>query len=173
MTVEQQGRNDVTDEAVEQASYALFRLGRKFSKFPQHQYLDVEQGRGLELSHILVVQAVQARQAMTQEATIGSIAAEMELDPSTASRLVAVTQRAGYVTRKASTADGRVAQVELTAAGEKLAAAAQDFQRQTFEAIMGAWSADERATFIPLFVKFVEDVINALAVDQAHITGRE
>jgi DNA-binding MarR family transcriptional regulator len=156
-----------TDESdLEVASQALFNLGRKFSKFPQHDFLSAKQGRPVELSYILVVQAIAARQGMEQEVTIGTIATHLEIDPSTASRLVAMTERAGYLARKTSLADGRATQLELTPAGVKLAADARQFQQSIFEQITSDWSDEERRTFVPLFIKFVDGVVESLAVQR-------
>ena len=157
---------------IEAASQALFQLGRKFAKFPQHEYLASQAGRGLELSYILVVQATEARQNVEQEVTIGSIAAHLEIDPSTASRLVAMTERAGYLARKSSVADGRATQLELTPAGVKLAADARQFQRAIFEEVTAGWSAEERQTFVPLFIKFVEAVSESLAAQSGELPRR-
>lgn len=120
--------NDKID--VEMASRALFRLGRKFARFPLHELLETDQRHSLELSYILVVQAIEERQKVGQEANIGSIAADLEIEASTASRLVAAAERAGYIMRKKSSADGRATLIELTQAGIRLAKMREDSKSQ-------------------------------------------
>jgi DNA-binding MarR family transcriptional regulator len=153
--------NDKID--VEMASRALFRLGRKFARFPLHELLETDQRHSLELSYILVVQAIEERQKVGQEANIGSIAADLEIEASTASRLVAAAERAGYIMRKKSSADGRATLIELTQAGIRLAQDARGFQKSVFEAITATWSDEERAIFVPLFIRFVDDLIEMWA----------
>lgn len=150
-------------ESVSAAGDALFRLGRKFSRFPQRDVLSAKQGRGIELSHILVVQAAEARQQDEQEVTIGGIADYLEVDPSTASRLVASARRAGYLTLQRSSTDGRATNLALTPSGVKLASDAREFQRSMFETVIEGWTAEEKTVFIPLFLKFVDNVIEALS----------
>src|SRR4051794_19677663 len=83
------------DPAVlDDAGRALFSLGRLFSKPPPPPA--ESGGRTVELSRILVVQAIEAGPTgPDREMTVGTVAARLDIDPSTASRLVAETIRDG------------------------------------------------------------------------------
>lgn len=153
-------------QSVEAAGEALFRLGRKFSRFPQREVLSAKQGRGVELSHILVVQAVEARQRLEDEVLIGSVATYLEIDASTASRLVATSQRGGYLTSQPSSVDRRATTLTLTPSGTKLADDAKAFHHSVFEKVTDGWTGEEKRIFIPLFLRFVDQVINALSESQ-------
>lgn len=148
-----------------EASRALFQLGRTFGKLPLQQVLTEQTARAAELSQILVVQAVEAQTGRAQTATVGAVAAELAIEPSTASRLVAQTIRAGYLVRTVSQTDGRAAQLALTPAGQELADQARRYQRAVFEQVTRTWPAPERQEFARLFVKFA-DAVSAALLDE-------
>lgn len=146
------------------AGQALFRLGRLFSKPPPAPDLADRAGRAIELSRILVVQAVAAGPPDQEgEMTVGGVAARLDIDPSTASRLVAEALADGYLSRSTSRADARRANLDLTDAGRALAAAARRYQRAVFEHVTRAWPDDERREFARLFVTFADAVADAVA----------
>ncbi len=150
------------------AGQALFRLGRVFGRQPAHRALAEQTGQAVELSRILVVQAVEAgAEAPDQEVTVGAVAARLGVDPSTASRLVAEAIQAGYLVRAASPADARRARLGLTAAGRELAGDARRYQRAVFEQVTRDWPERERAEFARLFVKFAAAVAETLAAPAA------
>ncbi len=120
--------------------------------------------RALELSRILVVQAVEAGATESgEEMTIGVVARRLDIDPSTASRLVSETIRAGYLSGAPSSTDARRIQLTLTDAGRALAAAAQCYQRATFEHITRGWPDSERQEFARLFIKFANSLTESRA----------
>lgn len=149
---------------LDQASQALFNLGRLFSK-PLSPHRPAESGgRAVELSRILVVQAIEAGSTgPDREMTVGTVAARLEIDPSTASRLVAETIRDGYLARTASQTDARRVPLTLTAAGRALATDARRYQRAVFEQVTRDWSDEERREFARLFVRFAAAVADARA----------
>jgi DNA-binding MarR family transcriptional regulator len=147
---------------LDEAGQALFRLGRLFARPPQHQAPKGRAGQPVELSRILVVQAIAAGpDGPGQELTVGTVAARLDIDPSTASRLVAETIRDGYLARTASPADARRVRLELTAAGRALAADARRYQRAVFDHVTRDWSDEERRDFARLFIKFAAAVAEA------------
>lgn len=105
---------------------------------------------------MLVVQAVETLGA--GEATVGTVAQQLGVDPSTASRLVAETLREGYLARLPSRADGRRAVLGLTDTGRELAEAARQYQRSVLERATRGWQGQERETFARLFVAFMKAV---------------
>ena len=155
---------DDPSSVLDAAGRALFHLGRAFGRQPAHRALAEQSGPAVELSRILVVQAVEAgTEAPVQEVTVGAVAEHLGVDPSTASRLVAEAIGAGYLARTPSRADGRRARLALTAAGRALAEDARRYQRAVFEQVTRDWPERERAEFARLFVKFAAAVAETLA----------
>ena len=151
-------------DPLEDAGAALFRLGRLFARRPAHPDGRVGQGRPVELSRILVAEAVAAGPTTPEgEVTIGDVADRLAIDPSTASRLVAEAIRDGYVSRGSSTIDARRSALHPTAQGAALVEDARRYQRGIFEQITADWSPDERASFARLLVRFTDGVAARLA----------
>lgn len=144
------------------AGQALFRFGRFFSKHPMRDYMMQRTGKAVEISRILVAEAVAAGpEEPDQEITVGIVASRLGIDPSTASRLVMETINAGYLSRTASQTDGRRLRLELTANGRELVTQAHQYQRGIFEEVTHEWSEQERQEFARLLVKFVASVVQA------------
>jgi DNA-binding MarR family transcriptional regulator len=161
------GHDNLDEIILDGAGQALFRLGRVFSRYPIHQLLEEETGRAVQISHILVTQVVAEVQTEAgREATIGTIAEKLVIDPSTASRLVAETIQAGYLTRSPSAADGRRIQLNLSEAGRELIGHALRYQRAVFEQVTHDWPEQDRLLFARLFIQFAQ------AVTEAYPTGK-
>ena len=155
------------NDAVDEASRALFLLGRLFGRQAAYGRPAAAGARRLELSSIAVVQAIElAREQGTGEITIGMVADRLGLDPSTASRVVAAAIGSGYVRRVASRADDRRVCVELTARGETLASDARAYQRAVFLEATRGYSEPERQQFARWFVEFARGV--TLAYEDTH-----
>ena len=152
-----------TTAALDDAGRALFRLGRMFDRQRVRKVLAGSTGRSVELSRILVVQAVEAglEEESGAEVTVGAVADRLEVDQSTASRLVADTIRDGYLSRATSVADGRRSRLELTEAGRGLAEDSRRYQRSVFEDLTRGWPAGEREQFARLLAKFAYSVAKA------------
>src|SRR5690349_2374792 len=113
---------DLADAAAEttpdHAGSALFRLGRLFARRAAHHAPAERTGRPVELSRILVAEAVAAGPATPDgDITVGLIADRLAVEPSTASRLVADAIRDGYLTRTPSPGDARRLRLALTTTG--------------------------------------------------------
>jgi DNA-binding MarR family transcriptional regulator len=149
---------DNQPEAVlDAAAQAMFRLGRTFGRQPMRDRLMASTGRSVELSRILVVQAVEAAAEQPDgEVTVGVVAEQLGIDPSTASRLVTETIRDGYLSRGSSPTDARRVRLELTDAGRDLSAGSRRYQRAVFDQVTRDWSKQERLEFARLFIRFVE-----------------
>ena len=153
-----------SDALLREAAEALFRLGRLFSR------IGVPAGgrhaaRAVELSRILVVQAVEALQTHPgQEVTVGMIAQHLVVEASTASRLASEAIDDGYLVRSGSPIDSRRVQLHLTDAGRLLADDARTYQVDVFRQVTQDWTEAERSEFARLFVQFaasVADVVQA------------
>lgn len=166
-------RNTSGGAALDDAGRALFRLGRMFDRQRVRRVLAQSTGGSVELSRILAVQAVEAGlEEPEAEVTVGAVAERLEVDQSTASRLVADTIRDGYLSRATSEADGRRSRLELTEAGRRLAEDSRRYQRSVFEDLTRGWPAGEREEFARLLAKFADSVAKAsLGPDPAASRG--
>lgn len=151
------------DALLAEAAESLFRLGRLFSKMGVLSSGTRRSARVVDLSRILVVQAVESIQAQSnQDATVGMIAQQLAVEPSTASRLVADTIKDGYVSRSVSLIDSRRVQLELTEAGRLLGQDARAYQTDIFRQVTHDWTEAERSEFARLFVQFTAAVADTL-----------
>jgi len=151
-----------------QAGNALFRLVRMFSRYPMRDQLMVYTGKAIELSRILVTEAVATVATVAtvttepstskQEVTVGVVAERLNIDPSTASRFVAETISAGYLVRLPSQTDNRKIRLELTEAGRELVVNSHRYQQDIFEYFTRNWSLAEKQEFAQLLMKFVTSV---------------
>jgi DNA-binding MarR family transcriptional regulator len=150
------------DRALDDAGRALFRLGRMFDRQRVRRVLAESTGRSVELSRILAVQAVEAGlEEPGAEVTVGAVAERLEVDQSTASRLVADTIRDGFLSRTTSEADGRRSRLRLTEAGRGLAEDSRRYQRSVFEDLTRGWPEGEREQFARLLAKFADSMAEA------------
>lgn len=151
------------EDQLGQAGQALFRLVRLFGRTPMRTLLQKQSGQPIELSRILVTEAVATGAGpQEQEVTVGTVAERLGIDPSTASRLTAETVAAGYLTRLPSQIDSRRQRLEMTNAGRELVRNAHTYQRVIFEHITRDWSEAERANFAELLIKFVTSAADDL-----------
>lgn len=147
------------DGTLTQAAEALFRLGRLFSRLSLPTKELSQTARSIELSRILIVQAVETIETRAEgEVTVGAIAQQLAVDPSTASRLVGDAIRDGYLIRTGSVIDSRRVRLEMTEAGRRLAAHARAYQVAIFQHVTRGWTPQERAEFARLFIHFTDAV---------------
>lgn len=158
--IAEQGAGDVS--VLEAAGRALFRLGRIVSRQPMGQIVLGSTQHAVEVSRILVVQAVEAGpEEPDGEVAVRVVARRLGIDPSTASRLIADTIQAGYLSRRGSPSDARRVSLLLTEAGQALSRGAQRYQRAVFEQATHGWPDPERLGFARLLPIFVEAVANS------------
>ncbi|TDB96770.1 MarR family transcriptional regulator [Actinomadura sp. 7K534] len=124
-------------------------------------------GRPLQISNLMVVNAVAALTAEARpadpprEITVGAVAERLEIDPSTASRLVGHAIDAGLVSRRPSPVDARRANLGLTDAGRRVKQVGDRFRRAYLDELMAGWTADERAEFARLLTRFTDAAARA------------
>lgn len=144
-----------SDRALDSIERAMVRIRRNQTKRSLGKYVTQRLGRDVDLSHTVVVDAVEEESDYPgQEVTVGLVAERLAVDPSRASRLVAASVEAGYVRRVASQADSRRICLELTAEGRELAALSHRVRREYFGTVTADWSDQERADFARLLTKF-------------------
>jgi DNA-binding MarR family transcriptional regulator len=84
------------------------------------------------------------------------VAAELAVDQSGASRMVARAAELGYLATRPSATDARRRAVSLTAEGAALLAAAHDWQESIFDTLTEDWTATERADFHRAMIRLVD-----------------
>ncbi|RAY11422.1 MarR family transcriptional regulator [Actinomadura craniellae] len=143
----------------EQIGSALFQLRRIWAK-PDLMKRIREQapgGRPLQLSNLMVVHAVAALLLEDAgEVTVGAVADRLDIDPSTASRLVGHAIDAGLVSRRPSPTDARRANLALTDTGRRVKQVAARGRRDYLDELMSDWSEAERIEFARLLTRFIE-----------------
>jgi DNA-binding MarR family transcriptional regulator len=90
------------------------------------------------------------------EITVGAVADRLEIDPSTASRLVGHAIDAGLVSRRPSPVDARRANLGLTDAGRRVKQVADRYRRAYYHGLMNDWTEAERAEFARLLTRFAD-----------------
>ncbi|CNE03942.1 MarR family transcriptional regulator [Mycobacterium tuberculosis] len=163
------------DPALTDIATALFHLRRVWAKPDLMRRIRAQtaagpDGRPLQLSNLMVVNAVAALTAAAEkpgcaarpcEVTVGAVAERLEIDPSTASRLVGHAIDAGLVSRRPSPVDARRANLGLTEAGLRVKRVADRSRRAYLDALMTGWTPDERAQFARLLTRFADAAAHA------------
>ncbi len=118
---------------------ALLRL-RRFAQAPAG---DRALGplESIEMSTVLVVDAVEQLAASGEPASVGGVADRLSVTPSTASRLVERASAAGMVARHRSPEDARHVIIALTDAGQDLAIRARDHRHTRLADMLAPWPA--------------------------------
>jgi DNA-binding MarR family transcriptional regulator len=157
------GTNNVperlSEEVLAEIGGALFHLRRVWAKPDLIRKLREQTAceRPLQMSNLAVVSAVSRFAAETGgEVTVGGVAERLEVDPSTASRLVGHAIDAGLVLRKPSPVDARRANLRLTDTGARVIEAADRFRRLYLAALMADWTVAESEQFARLLTRFTE-----------------
>lgn len=100
-----------------------------------------------QVQYIQAVEAVAGVGRTAEEATVSTVANQLGLDHSGASRIVRDAVSAGYLARVDSAHDRRRVVLELTDSGERLLAASRDWQRRCFDELTAAWDERDRRRF--------------------------
>jgi DNA-binding MarR family transcriptional regulator len=144
-------------DALADIDTALMRLRRLWTTPHRRADLERDVGEGVPLSQVLVVDAV-ARGGHTGEVTVGSVAEQLSIDESTASRLIDATVRAGFAERGRSPADARRAVLTLTPAGRQLYDRAVAYRVDYLAGLLDDWTPWERDVFAELLRRFADAV---------------
>ncbi|MFI0454028.1 MarR family winged helix-turn-helix transcriptional regulator [Actinomadura sp. 6N118] len=158
----------VPDPVLSDIALALFHLRRVWAKPDLMKRIRAQTssgpgGRPLQLSNLMVVHAVAAlsfdgedERRLSAEVTVGAVAERLEIDPSTASRLVGHAIDAGLVSRRPSPMDARRANLGLTDAGMRVKQVADRFRRAYLDELMTDWTGTEREDFARLLTRFAD-----------------
>jgi DNA-binding MarR family transcriptional regulator len=153
---------DPTVVEIDQAAFALRRL---WSKPPLVRHLREQgsEGRPIQLSNLMVINVVaQLNIEGAGDVTVGAVAERLDIDPSTASRLVGHAIDAGFVSRRPSPVDARRVDLSLTEAGDRVKAATDVFRRCYIGQLVADWSERDRAEFARLLRRFTDAAANTV-----------
>jgi DNA-binding MarR family transcriptional regulator len=155
------------DSNVTQIEQAAFQLRRLWAKSQLLHRLREECGRGIQLSNLLVIYAVARQDDEGHDVTVGAVADYLDIDPSTASRLVGHAIDAGFVSRHVSPVDARRAHLRLTAAGRRVKEMTDEFRLRFIAELVADWTDAERDQFGRLLKRFA-DAVASFPVGPAH-----
>ena len=140
---------------------SMFGMMRSMVKGELPAQLMAELGTGLELAQFQALTAILRitygiGRPEPQEVTIGLVAAELNLDPSRASRSVADLIAAGHVRRDVSQDDGRRSVLHLTAKAHDLLTAFRELKWRKAAGVFAGWEEGEIVQFSRLFTRYNE-----------------
>ena len=135
---------------------ALVRLRRLWTASRAH-VVD-ELGRRVEMSSVLVVEACARAGEATTEVTVCDVAAFLDVEPSTASRMVDRAATAGLVLRAASRVNGRRAALHLTDSGRALRARATAARLGWLGGVLAGWPSEDVHVLGSVLTRFADAV---------------
>jgi DNA-binding MarR family transcriptional regulator len=121
---------------------ALFKFVRHWSRRSMMEEHSAAQGR-----LVLVTEAIHSLSQQEIAATVNSVAHEIGIDQSGASRLVKSAIAAGFLAMRTSETDGRQRQANVTPAGHSMLKQAHDWQERIFDQLAEGWSEQRRRDF--------------------------
>ncbi|MCF6468854.1 winged helix-turn-helix transcriptional regulator [Nonomuraea sp. MG754425] len=133
---------------------ALFRLVRFWSRRWAGQAA-APTGEARHVQHVMVVEAVRTAPG---EATVGTVAHQLGLDHSGASRMVKEAVDAGHLERATSPHDRRRAALRLTERGHALLAGSREWQRHAFDELTASWDEADRLRFAAYLRRLADEV---------------
>jgi DNA-binding MarR family transcriptional regulator len=137
---------------------ALFRLVRFWSRRWAGRASEELTGESRHVQHILVVEAADTSADEGEPPTVGTVAHQLGLDHSGASRMVKDAVEAGYLARDTSARDRRRASLRLTESGHALLAGSRQWQREAFEELTAGWEAADRRQFGAYLRRLADEV---------------
>jgi DNA-binding MarR family transcriptional regulator len=115
-------------------------------------------GQMRHVQHILVAEAVDTTSSRPAEATISTVAHQLGLDHSGASRMVRDADAAGYLTRLPSERDRRRACLQLTPNGHDLLTGSRRWQRRVFDELTATWDQQDRQQFAAYLQRLADEL---------------
>ena len=135
---------------------ALVRLRRLWST-PRQMVID-DNGRHIEMSSVLVVEACATAVARGELIGVAEVAEFVDVAPSTASRLVDRAVHAGLVRKSPAQHDGRRNMIELTPADQALRDRASTARLAWLHGVVTGWPDADLTTLVTLLQRFADAV---------------
>jgi DNA-binding MarR family transcriptional regulator len=102
----------------------------------------------------MVIADLQDLQTPTRPVTVKDVAAALEVEHSSASRLLTEAEAEGLITRSTDPSDRRRTVVELTAAGQAVVEQSSAIRAWAIDAMLCQWSEPDLAAFTELVERF-------------------
>ncbi|ADD43306.1 MarR family winged helix-turn-helix transcriptional regulator [Stackebrandtia nassauensis] len=138
---------------------ALFRLVRFWSRRWTNQPLTTSTPDG-DTRRVQNIQVVEAVAAARDEATVTTVAEQLGLDHSGASRMVRDAVAAGHLHRGESNQDRRRVALRLTDDGRQLLTASHDWQRRCFDQLTATWDDTDRRRFAAYLQRLADETLD-------------
>lgn len=145
----------VRADALKSVEKAMVRIRRSQSRRALAGVMTRRLGAAFDMNAAIVVDAVEAAHEAGGIATVGLVARQLAVDPSRASRLVAMAVRTGHVRRVSVQDDGRSAKLEVTSRGRKSLETVREFRSGVFADAMESWTDQDCADFARLLQRFI------------------
>lgn len=152
--------NRALSQTVENSPYreldrGLMRLRRLWLQQGRRRRLIDEIGKPIAMSVLRTLFAIDSLNS--DRTSVGDVAAELEVDASTASRLVESAVTSGYAERTPSSVDRRKSVLKLTASGREMLISARAGREQLLSEVTAQWSIEE--------IELIADLLNRLHDD--------
>jgi DNA-binding MarR family transcriptional regulator len=142
-------------DPIEELGSSLQRLGRLLAS--RHVAARITTAAGVDVSQqgaaLLRVLLRQGKQS------VATLAAGAAMDLGAVSRQVKLLEDAGAVRRSRSAEDGRVALLELTAEGRRMATRIRSVGVRHLELALDDWTDDDKAALATLLRRMVDDLV--------------
>lgn len=152
--------NQALDPSAQSDNYqeldrGLMRLRRLWLQQGRRRRLIDEIGRPIAMSVLRTIFAIDALN--TDNTSVSDVAAELEVDASTASRLVESAVADGYAVRNPSSVDRRKSVLKLTNAGRDVLFKARASREKLLSEVTAEWTADEVELIATLLNRLHDD----------------
>lgn len=147
---------------------SLLRL-RRFTQAPPPRRAPGP-GESVEISTVLVIEAVEQLSAGGVVAAVGDVADRLSVAPSTASRLIERAEAVGMVERRRDAHDSRRVALVLTDGGASLAARAREFRRRRLADVLASWPAERVERFSVDLRDFAQLALDPQERDQPQLS---
>jgi DNA-binding MarR family transcriptional regulator len=142
---------------LDEALLAMRRLAAK----PPMSGLPQAPGRPADLSRFMACGAVAKLAGAGEPVTVKDVAALLQLDHSSASRMVSDAEGEGLLARRPHPTDRRSTDLVLTEAGQGAAIEFQETRLAIAAQLLREWSTQDVETFAELLQRFVSEVGDA------------
>jgi len=169
------------DADIRRGGPALFQIIRFWSRRWAAGAARNSAGDAQQVGHVLILEAIAAAvrsgpaansdessASLSGPAAIGDVAAELGLDRSNASRMLASAVAAGLVTKTTSAADARRTELGMTEAGQSLLAAARAWQEEAFLQMTASWPAADARRFATYLHRLAAQSLTPTARENPH-----
>jgi DNA-binding MarR family transcriptional regulator len=137
---------------------ALVRLRRLTARLPKGEATLPGTECGVDLATVFACEAVADLSAQDRLVTVKDVAAHLDLEHSTASRLLSQTEGEGLVARATHPSDRRSTVVSLTPRGAALVESTRPLRLAFVQHLLADWERSDVETLAALLTRLADDV---------------